>query len=143
MFALGVASRWGGRGGGRGEWGEWRSISSVFENSILLIKVQGYRGLTQKLKTVKAVHTLRYSVLRISEYFRGFFFCESFGINGAANLGIWCSAFLKIGFHDNTFFGFLELPNFKTKSMKSITRIIFCFLIMINILNRMFWKVDA
>ena len=41
----------------------------VFENSILLIRVQGYRGLTEKLKTVKTVHTLRYSV-KTSEYFR-------------------------------------------------------------------------
>ena len=40
MFALGVASRW---GGGRG--GGWHSISLLFENSILLIKVQGYRGM--------------------------------------------------------------------------------------------------
>ena len=65
--------------------------SLVFKNSMLLIRVQGYRGLTEKLKTVKTVHTLRYSVLKISEYFRGVVFCESFGIYGAANLGIWCS----------------------------------------------------
>ena len=63
MFALGVASRWGGEGGG------WHSISLLFENSILLIKVQGYRGLTEKWKSVKKVHTLRYSVIKISEYF--------------------------------------------------------------------------
>ena len=63
-------------------------------NSILLIRVQGYRGLTIKLKTVKTVHTLRYSVLKISEYFRGVVFCESFGIYGAANLGMWCSVCL-------------------------------------------------
>ena len=44
---------------------QWGSISLVFENSILLIRVQGYRGLTEKWKTVKTVHTLRYSVLRI------------------------------------------------------------------------------
>ena len=44
MFALGVASRWG--WGGRGEGGGvWHSISLLFENSILLIKVQGYRGM--------------------------------------------------------------------------------------------------
>ena len=48
---------------------EWGSISLVFENNILLIRVQGYRGL-EKLKTVKTVRTLRYSVLKISEYFR-------------------------------------------------------------------------
>ena len=41
---------------------EWGSISLVFENSILIIRVQGYRGLTDKLKTVKTVHTLKYSV---------------------------------------------------------------------------------
>ena len=63
----------------------------VFENSILLIRVQGYRGLTEKWKTVKTVHTLRYSVLKIREYFRGVVYCESFGIYGAAYLGIWCS----------------------------------------------------
>ena len=80
----------GGRRGSRGEWGEWRCISLVFENSILLIRVQGYRGLKEKLQTVKTVHTLRYSVLNISEYFRGVVLCESFGIYGAANLGIWC-----------------------------------------------------
>ena len=49
---------------------EWGSISLGFENSILLIRVQGYRGLTEKLKTVKTVHTLRQSVLKTSEYFR-------------------------------------------------------------------------
>ena len=74
----------GGAGGGEweegGEGGEWRSISLVFENSLLLIRVQGYRGLTDTWKTVKTVHTLRYSVLKISEYFRGVVFCESFGI---------------------------------------------------------------
>ena len=43
MFALGVASRWGGGGGGEG--GGWHSISLLFENSILLIKEQGYRGM--------------------------------------------------------------------------------------------------
>ena len=55
----------GGRGGGLGggEWGGWHSISLLFEKSILLIKVQGYRGLTEKWKTVKKVHTLRYSVI--------------------------------------------------------------------------------
>ena len=74
MFALGLASRWGGGGGG-GKWGGWRSISLLFENSILLIKVQGYRGLTEKWKTVKKVHTLSYSVIKISEYFRGVVFC--------------------------------------------------------------------
>ena len=77
------------RGGGERE--EWRSISLQFENSILLIRVQGYRGLTEKWKTVKTVHTLRYSVLKIIEYFRGVVFCESFGIYGATYLGIWCS----------------------------------------------------
>ena len=41
------------REGGGGEWGGWPSISLLFENSILLIKVQGYRGLTEKWKTVK------------------------------------------------------------------------------------------
>ena len=70
---------------------EWGSASLVFENSILLLRVQGYRGLTEKMKTVKTVHNLRYSVLKISEYFRGVVFCESFGIYGTANLGIWCS----------------------------------------------------
>ena len=75
-----------------GEWGECRSISLLFENSILLIKVQGYRGLTEKLKTVKTVHTSRYSVLKIREYFRGVVFCDSFGIYCAASHGIWCSA---------------------------------------------------
>ena len=70
---------------------DWGSISLVFENSILLIRVQWYRGLTEKWKTVKTVHTLRYSVLKISEYFRGVVFWESFGIYGAAYLGIWCS----------------------------------------------------
>ena len=54
----------------------------TIRNSILLIKVQGCRGLTEKLKTVKTVHTLRYSVLKIKEYFRGVVFCD----------GIWCSA---------------------------------------------------
>ena len=48
---------------------QWGSISLVFENSILLIRVQGYRGHTEKWKTIKTVHTLRYSVLKISEYF--------------------------------------------------------------------------
>ena len=76
--------------GGGGDWGEWRSIS--IRDSILLIRVQGYRGLKDKLKTVKTVHILRYSVLKISEYFRGVFFCESFGIYCAANHGILCSA---------------------------------------------------
>ena len=71
---------------------KYDSISLLFENSILLIKVQGYRGLTEKWKTIKKVHTLRYSVIKISEYFRGVF-CESFGIYGAAYLGIWCSDF--------------------------------------------------
>ena len=53
---------------------QWGSISLLFENSILLIKVQRYRGLTEKWKTVKTVHTLRYSVLKISEYFQGVVF---------------------------------------------------------------------
>ena len=44
MFALGVASRWGWGGGGEGGGGR-HSISLLFENSILLIKVQGYRGM--------------------------------------------------------------------------------------------------
>ena len=57
-------------------------ISLVYENSILLIRVQGYRGLKETLKTVKTVH---------SEYFRGVVFCESFGIYCAANHGILCS----------------------------------------------------
>ena len=38
----------GGGGGNRGNGAEWRSISLVFENSILLIRVHGYRGLTEK-----------------------------------------------------------------------------------------------
>ena len=38
---------------------EWGSLSLVFENSILLIRVQGYRRLTEKFKTLKTVHTLR------------------------------------------------------------------------------------
>ena len=86
MFALTVASRrgWGGGIGGNG-------AVLVFENCILLIRVQGYRGLKEKLKTVKTVHTLRYSVLKISEYFRGVVFCESFGIYCASNHGILCS----------------------------------------------------
>ena len=71
-------------------------MSLVFENSILLIRVQGYRGLREKLKTVKTVHTLRHSVLKSSEYFRDVVFCESFGIYGAANLGIWCSGFFYL-----------------------------------------------
>ena len=53
---------------------EWGSISLVFENNILLIMVQGYKGLTETLKTVNTVYTLRYSVLKISEYFRGVVF---------------------------------------------------------------------
>ena len=56
------------------------------------MRVQGYRGLTEKWKTVTTVHTLRYSVLKISEYFRGFFFFYSFNIYYAANHGILCSA---------------------------------------------------
>ena len=72
-------------------WEEWGSISLVFKNSILLIRVQGYRGLTEKLKTVKTVHILRYSVLKISECFPGVVFCESFGIYDVANLGFWGS----------------------------------------------------
>ena len=87
----GGSGRRGGVGGGGGEWGELRSISLVFVKSILLIRVQGYRGLTEKWKTVKTVHTIRYSVLKISECFRGVVFCESFGIYGAAYLGNWCS----------------------------------------------------
>ena len=65
MFALGVASRsWGG-GGVRGGVGVGGGMGGmVFENSILLIRVQGYRGLTEKWKTVKTVHTLRYSVFK-------------------------------------------------------------------------------
>ena len=82
-------------GGKSGEWGEWPSISLVFENRILLIRVQGYRGLTEQWKTVKTVHTLRYSVLKISEYFRGVVFCESFGIYCAANHGILCNEMAK------------------------------------------------
>ena len=70
---------------------QWGSISLEFENSILLIRVQGYRGHTEKWKTVKTVHSLRYSVLKISKYFRGVVFRESFGIYGAIYLGIWCS----------------------------------------------------
>ena len=73
---------------------KWGSISLVYENSILLIRVQGYRGLKDKLQTVKTVHTLRYSVLKISEYFRGVVFCESFCIYGSTNLGILCSAYI-------------------------------------------------
>ena len=56
---------WGWDWGGGGEGGEWgNGAVLVFENSILLIRVQGYRGLTEKWKTVKTVHTLRYSVLK-------------------------------------------------------------------------------
>ena len=41
-----VALGGGGRGGGEGgKGGGWHSISLLFENSILLIKVQGYRGM--------------------------------------------------------------------------------------------------
>ena len=71
-----------GRRGGVGGGGEWEEGGSgrrggnggngavlVFENSILLIRVQGYRGLTEKWKTVKTVHTLRFSVLKIRQYF--------------------------------------------------------------------------
>ena len=57
----------------------------------MLIRVQGYRGLTEKWKTVKTVHTLRYSVLKICEYFRGVVFFYSFSIYCAANHGILCS----------------------------------------------------
>ena len=64
---------------------KWGSISLVFENSILLIRVQGYRGLTEKFKTVKTVHTLRYSVLKISIYF---FFFISFIYTGKYNLAV-------------------------------------------------------
>ena len=32
------------------------------KNSILLIRVQGYRGLTEKWKTVKTVHTVQNDV---------------------------------------------------------------------------------
>ena len=39
------------------------------------------------------MHTLRYSVIKISEYFRGVVFCEYFGIYCAANHGISCSEF--------------------------------------------------
>ena len=91
MFALGVAS-----GGGEGG---WCSISLLFENSILLIRVQGYRGLTEKWQTVETVHTLRYSVLKSIEYFPGVVFSYSFSIYCAANHGILCSVygmFLKI-----------------------------------------------
>ena len=73
---------------GRRGGGQWGSVSLVYENRI---RVQGYRGLKDKLQTIKTVHTLRYSVLKISEYFRGVVFCGSFGIYRAANLGIWCS----------------------------------------------------
>ena len=52
-----------------GELGECGSVSLVYENSILLIRVHGYRGLEEKLQTVETVHTLRYSVLKICEYF--------------------------------------------------------------------------
>ena len=48
--------------GGVGEGGGMGGM--VFENSILLIRVQGYRGLTEKWKTAKTVHTLRYSVFK-------------------------------------------------------------------------------
>ena len=87
---MGGGGEW---GGGGGEWGGWRSISLLCENSILLIKVQGYRGLTEKWKTVKKVHTLRYSVIKISEYFRGVVFREYFGIYCAANHGSFCSGY--------------------------------------------------
>ena len=83
MTRQGGSGRRGGNGG--------NGAVLVFENSILLIRVQGYRGLTEKWKTVKTVHSLRYSVLKIREYFRGVVFWESFGIYGAAYLGIWCS----------------------------------------------------
>ena len=55
---------------------------------------KGTMGLTEKWKSVKKVHTLRYSVIKISEYFRGVVFCEYFGIYCAANHGIWCSVTL-------------------------------------------------
>ena len=77
------------RVGGRGNGGNGAVL--VFENSILLIRVQGYRGLTEKWKTVKTVHTLRYSVLKISEFFRVFFFFYSFSIYCAANHVFLCS----------------------------------------------------
>ena len=41
---LGSSVALGGGGGGEGG-GGWHSISLLFENSILLIKVQGYRGM--------------------------------------------------------------------------------------------------
>ena len=69
----------GGVGVGRGGNGGNGAVL-VFENSILLIRVQGYRGLIEKWKTVKTVDTLRYSVLKIREYFRGVVYCASFGI---------------------------------------------------------------
>ena len=52
-------------GGGGGGYG----AVLVFENSIQLIRVQGYGGLTEKWKTFKTDHPLRYSVLKIREYF--------------------------------------------------------------------------
>ena len=80
-----------GRGGSESRGNGGNGAVLVFENSILLIRVQGYRGLTEKWKTVKTVHTLRYSVLKISEFFRVFFFFYSFSIYCAANHGILCS----------------------------------------------------
>ena len=45
----------------------------------------------RKQHSVNKVHTLRYSVSKISEYFRGVVFFYYFVIYCAANHGIWCS----------------------------------------------------
>ena len=76
---------------GRGLTEKLKTVKTVHTLRYSVFKISEYRRLTEKLKTVKTVHTLRYSVLKISEYFRGVVFCESFGMYGAVNLGIWCS----------------------------------------------------
>ena len=52
MFALGVASCWGGGGEGGGMGGMTQYIFTIRKQHTVN-KVQGYRGLTEKWKTVK------------------------------------------------------------------------------------------
>ena len=74
MFALGVASRWGGGGGGEGG------------------------GMAQYIFTIRKQHTVNKGT-RVqgngSEYFRGVVFSYSFSIYCAAYHGIWCSVIPK------------------------------------------------
>ena len=78
-------SRWeggggGGGGGGRGRGGgggEWRSISLLFENSIVLIKCTLYDTVFQREVSIS----------------RGVAFFYYFVIYCAANHGIWCSVY--------------------------------------------------